>query len=245
MMLQLQRGHYAPCSVSSAYYSLRSFRRPPPAGIATVSCSTSSTKPTTNTDHLRSQLHQLRSEADSARADANSARLRFMRLSEAAENLKRQAAVCVQSRREDEARELLFQKKKVMQAIEKSKSRIEVLDELCSKLNQAISSKESQLIGNLGSDLDVDAEEDAASGPVRVVSPKGEEFPNDSDSTNKDFLEQTDKQLSKIEAQLLTVLNDEEKPDDNLKVKQTKALLISIRGIRQQVAEMMECKVES
>ncbi|CAN0860432.1 hypothetical protein LINGRAHAP2_LOCUS7944 [Linum grandiflorum] len=87
-----------------------------------------------------------------------------------------------------------------------------------------------------GTDFDVDAEEDAASGPVRAVSPKAEEFPIDSDSTNKDLLEQTDKQISKIEAQaqLLTVLNNEEKPDDNLKLKQTKQLLVSIRGIQQQ-----------
>ncbi|CAN1161435.1 hypothetical protein LINPERPRIM_LOCUS1737 [Linum perenne] len=290
MTSQLRGGNYAPCPAISVYRLSSSGR---PLGITAVSCLASGTKFTTS-DHLRSQLHQLRSEADSARADANSARMRFMRLSEAAQNLKRQAAVCVQSQREDEARQLLFQKKKVMQAIEKSKSRIEVLDELCSKLNEAISSKESQLIGNLGSDLDVDSEEDS-SGPVRVVSPKTKEFPDDSDSTNKEktstdmqdlqscvdgdsnprypnpgisnedrvnnglsgmssyyeFLEQTDIQLSKIEAQLVTILkvsalllNDEEKPE-NLKVKQTKELLVSIHGIRQQVAEMLEGKMES
>ena len=67
---------------------------------------------------------------------ANSVRLRLMRLSEAAEKLRRQAAISVQTGRENEARELLFQKKKVMQALEKSKTRITLLDELSSKLNE-------------------------------------------------------------------------------------------------------------
>lgn len=62
-----------------------------------------------------------------------------MRLSEAAERLRRQAAISVQNGKENEARELLFQKKKVMQALEKSKSRIELLDELSAKLNEVLS----------------------------------------------------------------------------------------------------------
>ena len=69
---------------------------------------------------------------------ANSARLRLMRLSEAAEKLKRQVAISVQSGKENEARELLFQKKKVMQAMERSKSRIELLDQLSTKLNEVL-----------------------------------------------------------------------------------------------------------
>jgi phage shock protein A len=56
-----------------------------------------------------------------------------MRLSEAAEKLKRQAAVSVISGKENDARELLFQKKKVMHAIGRSKNRIELLDQLSSK----------------------------------------------------------------------------------------------------------------
>ena len=62
--------------------------------------------------------------------------MRLLRLSEAAENLKRQAAISVRTGKEGEARELLFQKKKVMEALEKSKSRIELLDELSTKLNE-------------------------------------------------------------------------------------------------------------
>lgn len=61
-----------------------------------------------------------------------------MRLSEAAEKLQRQAAVSVRTGKENDARELLFQKKKVMQAMEKSKNRIELLDELLTKLNEVL-----------------------------------------------------------------------------------------------------------
>lgn len=67
---------------------------------------------------------------------ANNARLRLMRLSEAAEKLQRQAAIMVQTGRENDARELLFQKKKVMQALDKSKARITLFNELSSKLNE-------------------------------------------------------------------------------------------------------------
>lgn len=67
---------------------------------------------------------------------ANNARSRLLRLSEAVEKLRRQAAVSVQTGKENDARELLFQKKKVMQAMENLKSRIELFDELSAKLNE-------------------------------------------------------------------------------------------------------------
>lgn len=69
---------------------------------------------------------------------ANSARLRLLRLSEAVEKLKRQAAISVTSGKENDARELLIQKKKVMEAIGRSRNRIELLDQLSSKLNQVL-----------------------------------------------------------------------------------------------------------
>ncbi|XP_059664916.1 uncharacterized protein LOC132311166 isoform X2 [Cornus florida] len=125
-----------------------------------------------NSEQLRAQLNKLHSEAENTRAKANNARLRLMRLSEAAEKLRQQAAVSVQNGRESNARELLFQKKKVMQALEKSKSRIELLDELSVKLNEAISLKETQLVGNVALDLE-EGREDASS-PVRIVPPKEE-----------------------------------------------------------------------
>ncbi|KAJ6306730.1 hypothetical protein OIU78_021943 [Salix suchowensis] len=115
-----------------------------------------------NTDQLRTQLDQLHSEAESTRAKANSARLRLLRLSEAVEKLKRQAAISVTSGKENDARELLIQKKKVMEAIGRSRKRIELLDQLSSKLNQ--------LIGNVAFDVEVETEDD--SNPVRIVSPK-------------------------------------------------------------------------
>ncbi|KAK2661865.1 hypothetical protein Ddye_000439 [Dipteronia dyeriana] len=123
-----------------------------------------------NTHQLRVQLDQLHIESGSTRAIANSARLRLLRLSEAAEKLKRQAAVNLHAGKENDARELLFQKKKVMQAMENSKHRIELLDDLAAKLNEAISVKETQLMGNVALDFEVDRED--PSRLVRIVSPK-------------------------------------------------------------------------
>ncbi|KAB2085427.1 hypothetical protein ES319_A05G398300v1 [Gossypium barbadense] len=139
--------------------------------------------PKINTEQLRYQLDQLHAEAESTRAKANNARLRFLRLSEAAEKLRRQAAVSIQGGKENEARDLLFQKKKVMQALEKSKSRIELLDKLATKLNEVINVKETQLIGNIVSDSEI-GEEDGSS-PVRIISPK--EQAENNKNKNKDF----------------------------------------------------------
>ncbi|KAJ4976818.1 hypothetical protein NE237_001924 [Protea cynaroides] len=142
-------------------------RRPPVRRVRLVAniCST---------EQLRTQLDQLHSEAEKTRLKANGARLRLMRLSEAVENLKKQAAIDVRLGKENEAREMLIQKKKVMQALEKSKGRIELLDELSAKLNEAISIKEAQLIGNVALDLEVGREN--ATGPVRIISVKEAEF---------------------------------------------------------------------
>ncbi|XP_039053530.1 uncharacterized protein LOC120195642 [Hibiscus syriacus] len=129
-----------------------------------------SSNPKINTEQLRYQLDQLHAEAETTRAKASNARLRFLRLSEAADKLRRQAAVSVQRGKENEARDLLFQKKKIMQALEKSKSRIELLDKLSTKLNEVINVKETQLIGNIAADSEVGEEDDST--PVRIVSPK-------------------------------------------------------------------------
>ncbi|KAF8083157.1 hypothetical protein N665_0790s0020 [Sinapis alba] len=132
---------------------------------------------TASSDLLRSQLDRLHAEAESTRAKANSNRLRLLRLSEAAENLRRQAAVHVQTGKVNDARELLLQKKKVMLALDKAKARIELLDTLSSKLNEAISVKETQLIGNISLDLQVDS--DNTSDGVHIVSPKPESSTQD------------------------------------------------------------------
>ncbi|KAH9770773.1 Forkhead-associated domain-containing protein [Citrus sinensis] len=203
--------------------------RPSRAFLVRPNCLSSST----NTEQLRSQLDQLHTEAETTRAKASSARLRLLRLSEAAEKLKRQAAINVHRGKESDARELLFQKKKVMQAMEKSKNRIELLDELCTKLNEAISVKETQLIGNVALDLEVDLED--PSGLVRIVSPKkrvqeekdeDKDFdpnapkPGDNGSQVLQFSEASplvgeemdcqgsvDQQLNDIESELVTILN--------------------------------------
>lgn len=129
-----------------------------------------------NTDLLRSQLDQLHSEAETTRRKeffpANNARFRLLRLTEAAEKFRQQAARSLQMGKEDDARDLLLQKKKVMTALEKSKGRVELLDELAAKLNEAISIKEAQLIENIGSDLEFDRVD--AESPVRIVCPMQE-----------------------------------------------------------------------
>ncbi|CAA3014957.1 Hypothetical predicted protein [Olea europaea subsp. europaea] len=142
-----------------------------PCHVRTV-CLASLSTAGIKTEQLRQQLDILHKEAESTRAKANNVRLRLLRLSEAAEKLRRQASISVQTGKENDARELLFQKKKVMQAMEKSKGRIEVLDEFAMKLNEAISIKEGQLIGNVALDLEVGGEDGPS--PIRIVSSKEE-----------------------------------------------------------------------
>lgn len=157
---------------------------------------------------------------------------------------------------------------------------------------QAISLKESQLIGQVSMDIEDEAEDDSS--PVRIISPKEEyeeditdtdfnpnamkfcevqdvplsiesqdnlmsdeetqDFPGSlNGSWNEDnkasfltevssyeaFMEHIDKQLGKIEAELVTilkvsalVLDGDEKPE-NPRLQQTLELLQSIHGIRQ------------
>lgn len=138
---------------------------------------------TINTEQLRSQLDHFHAEADATRAKATNARSRLLRLSEAAEKLQKQAAISIQKGDENYAREMLFQRKKVLQALDKSKRRIELLDELSRKLSEAISLKESQLIGNVAVNIE-DTIEDASS-PVRIIAPK-EEIQKDFTKDNSD-----------------------------------------------------------
>ncbi|KAL7087212.1 hypothetical protein ACP275_13G053700 [Erythranthe tilingii] len=140
---------------------------------------TCSASPSATAEQLRHQLDNLQKEADNTRDKASNARLRLMRLSEAAEKLRRQAAVSIQTGKENDARDLLFQKKKVMQALEKLKGRIELFDQLSAKLNEAISMKESLLIENMG--LDVEVSETEPTSPIRIVSPS-QETPNNTDA---------------------------------------------------------------
>lgn len=96
--------------------------------------------------------------------------MRLMRLSQAAENLQQRAVLDVALNKENEARELLMQKKKLIQALEKTKRRLEVLDELSMKINEAISLKETQLIGNVSLFPEIGRED--TSPEIRIVSPK-------------------------------------------------------------------------
>ncbi|KAL0362530.1 UNVERIFIED_CONTAM: hypothetical protein Scaly_1208200 [Sesamum calycinum] len=105
--------------------------------------------------------------------------------------------------KKNDARELLFQKKKVMQAMEKLKSRIELFDELAAKLNEAISVKESLLISNMALDLEVS--EIKAPTPVRIVSPT-EVSQNDTDDSQHLYMNN----LEFPEDQELQVASDSE-----------------------------------
>ncbi|KAE8819709.1 hypothetical protein D1007_02369 [Hordeum vulgare] len=97
-------------------------------------------------DRLREQLLQLHAEADLTQSKANSARVRLVRLTEAAENLKKRAVVSVRMGRENEAVDLLVQKKKLTKALENIKERIELLDKLSAKISEVISVKQNMLI---------------------------------------------------------------------------------------------------
>ncbi|KAM3287129.1 hypothetical protein P3S67_020559 [Capsicum chacoense] len=166
-----------------------------------------------NMEKLREQLDHLHKEAQDTRNKANNARSRLLRLSEAAEKFRRQAAISVRTGKENDARDLLFQKKKIMQAMEKSKSRIELLDELAAKLNEAITMREKQLIGNVALDLEI-ATDDAPS-PVRIVSPK-DDNPDNSDE-NEDFDPETINLDDSQELQAPNDSNADLKTDNELK----------------------------
>ncbi|KAD4982897.1 hypothetical protein E3N88_19568 [Mikania micrantha] len=140
-------------------------------------------------DQLRDQLEQIQFEALNTRAKANKARQRLLRLSESAEKLKRQAAKCVQAGKDNDARDLLFQKKKIMQALDNTKNRIELLDELSAKLIEAISLRERQLVETVSLDLEIEKED--AESPIRLMSPSSENLEMD-ENFEKDFLNTND-----------------------------------------------------
>lgn len=150
---------------------------------------------------------------------ANNARLRLLRLSESAEKLKKQAAISMQKGDENYARDMLVQRKKVLQALEKSKNRIELLDELSTKLSEVISLKESQLVGNVTMNME-DTTEDASS-PVRIVAPK-EEVLKDSPKDDSDL---NMMKFSDIQDMQISSESQENPPDDT----ETENLLRSLK----------------
>ncbi|WOG91815.1 hypothetical protein DCAR_0311069 [Daucus carota subsp. sativus] len=151
-----------------------------------------------NGQQVRTQLDKLHFEADTARAKANRARSRLIRLSEAAEMLQRQALTCIRSGRENDARDLLVRKKKVMQALENSKRRIDLLDELSAKLNEAISLKENQLVNAVTADVNVGKE--VSSHDIHIVPPKEEIIVDtvESEGLDMNFLELRNESLSQV-----------------------------------------------
>ncbi|KAG0455227.1 hypothetical protein HPP92_024201 [Vanilla planifolia] len=124
-------------------------------------------------EQLRTQIDQLHADAETNWSKANSARLRLMRLSEAAEKLQHRAATVIALGKENEARELLIQKRKIMQALRRQKA-FEVLDELLVKIKEAISLNENQLISNVMSIPEIFGEE--SSQEIRIISPTTEVY---------------------------------------------------------------------
>eukprot|EP00250_Pteridium_aquilinum_P018026 c2389_g1_i1 orf=93-1085(+) len=150
--------------------------------VATPGCYSDaqiSPPPSTSIENLKEQLEALSSEAEQARARANAARARFMRLTETIENLRMRAIVDLKSGKEESARQLVAEKQKVMQALEKSKQRAELLEELCTKLGEAISSKEVQLIAALSSSAMAVDESNKTTASVRIVLPKADDLASD------------------------------------------------------------------
>lgn len=201
-------------ATTMAVPSFMAIRRRP---ICFLCCASSST--IINTEQLRSQLDHLHAEADTTRTKANNARLRLLRLSESAEKLKKQAAISMQKGDENYARDMLVQRKKVLQALEKSKNRIELLDELSTKLSEVISLKESQLVGNVTMNME-DTTEDASS-PVRIVAPK-EEVLKDSPKDDSDL---NMMKFGDIQDMQISSESQENPPDDT----ETENLLRSLK----------------
>lgn len=201
-------------ATTMAVPSFMAIRRRP---VCFLCCASSST--IINTEQLRSQLDHLHAEADTTRTKANNARLRLLRLSESAEKLKKQAAISMQKGDENYARDMLVQRKKVLQALEKSKNRIELLDELSTKLSEVISLKESQLVGNVTMNME-DTTEDASS-PVRIVAPK-EEVLKDSPKDDSDL---NMMKFSDIQDMQISSESQENPPDDT----ETENLLRSLK----------------
>lgn len=195
--------------------------------IAAPSCysDAQNSPPSTSTENLKGQLEALHLEAEQARARANAARARFMRLTETIENLRMRAIVDLKSGKEESARQLITEKQKVMQALEKSKQRAELLEELCNKLGVAISSKEVQLIAALSSATVGVDESNNTIASVRIVSPKADDLASDwvvdvkekGDSVKNDI----DDQMNLFDGQDAEALRSSVAEDDALEMDQS------------------------
>ncbi|KAJ3702395.1 hypothetical protein LUZ61_006100 [Rhynchospora tenuis] len=192
------------------------------------------------TQQLRHQLDQLHLEADLTRTKSQHARQRLMRLTEKIENLKRRAANSVLAGKEEEAVELLVQKKQLVQALERLKYRIEVLDKLTTKINEAISMKQNKLIDNVAAEADIyeDRQEfgkDQISIPVSGSSNKIDGFKGP--QSYKEFLINIDKRLALLENDLEKVSTPEFLTG---KTKQKLSdVLKDLLGIREMIASFI------
>ncbi|CAN6451716.1 unnamed protein product [Victoria cruziana] len=213
-------------------------------------------------EELREKLDSLYQESEKTRIRANNTRLRLMRLSEAAEKLRRQATLEVQAGNERAARDLLQQKNKVMEALEKSKDRIELLDKLSTKLSEAISMKENQLISNVAEDVGIEKEHPAASiwnifptedvlqetnehgesNPANITPENDREYELESNyqavmGVSEEKINENDNGLEIMSS--YAILEEEEKPK-NPKVQTLLQLLKAVRNTRERLANALE-----
>ncbi|KAJ4750291.1 forkhead-associated domain protein [Rhynchospora pubera] len=192
------------------------------------------------TQQLRHQLDQLHLEADLTRTKSQHARQRLMRLTEKIENLKRRAAYSVLAGKEVEAVELLVQKKQLVQALERLKYRIEVLDKLTTKINEAISMKQNKLIDNVAAEADIyeDKQEfgkDQISIPISGSTNKIDDLKGL--QSYKEFLINIDKRLALLENDLEKVSTPEFLTG---KTKQRLSdVLKDLLGIREMIASFI------
>ncbi|ONK79155.1 uncharacterized protein A4U43_C01F3490 [Asparagus officinalis] len=209
VMVQVLPPKLVPPTSTSNRRKRTSLKRPKPATARCAAVNDASfSNQRVDTETLRAQLDRLYAEAETTRSRATNARTRLMRLSEAAENLQKRAANSVLVGKETEARGLLVEKKKLMQALEKSKNRIDVLDKLAVKINEAISMKEAQLIGNVA--IYSEFSEEESGHQIRFVNPKV-----DSDEDPKEAIGEIDEQESeKSEENLLNDLEDASDSED-------------------------------
>ncbi|KAK9676238.1 hypothetical protein RND81_11G063400 [Saponaria officinalis] len=148
-----------------------------------------------------------------------------------------------------------------MLALEKSKDRVELLDELAAKLNEAISIKEAQLVENVASDLEIDVndagslknlpdkinedQESNTAGDVRVP----ERFGSTNivtESSCIDFFNDVDQQLDTIEKDLRIIselptlaLKNEEKLE-NTGVPQISEILARVCDTRARIRNFVD-----
>lgn len=119
---------------------------------------------------IRKELGLLQAEMEDTQRKANNARVRFIRLTNAVEQLALGAAASMRAGDEEGARRQLEEKARVMEALAASQKRAEGLEALGTKLLEIISRKETLLISALATTNTMDSS-NRSSYDVREIPP--------------------------------------------------------------------------